>query len=83
FYFNNGNKALPPSQQANQGQYNNYSVAKRDYNPIDYVGGRVAAQWDINPDWNLLVSETFQDVDADGTFATYPIGSDFQTLKPL
>ncbi|WP_226015868.1 TonB-dependent receptor [Novosphingobium sp. FKTRR1] len=83
FYFNNGNKALPASQQSNSGQYNNYPLVKRDYNPIDYVGGRIAAQWDINPDWNLLVTETFQDVDAEGTFSTYPIGSDFQKLGKL
>ncbi|MBO9601142.1 MAG: TonB-dependent receptor [Novosphingobium sp.] len=82
-YFNNGNHALPPSQQANDGQYNNYALAKDNFNPVDYVGGRVSAQWDIAPDWDLLVSESYQKVDAQGTFSTYPYGSDFQKLGEL
>ncbi|EGD58640.1 TonB-dependent receptor [Novosphingobium nitrogenifigens DSM 19370] len=82
-YFNNGGHALPASQQANAGQYNNNSVAKDNYNPIDYVGGRVALKWQVSPDWDLLVSETYQKVDAEGSFATYPIGSDFQKLGTL
>ena len=68
------------TNQSNGGQYNNNALAKNNYNPIDYVGGRVEALWDITPDWNLLVSESYQKVDAEGTFATYPVGSDFQTL---
>jgi outer membrane receptor protein involved in Fe transport len=80
----NGNcPALPASQQVNAGQYNNNALAKKDFNPIDYAGGRIAASWDINPDWNLLVSESYQNIDAEGTFATYPTGSDFQQLGSL
>ncbi len=83
FYFNNGNKALPPTQQSNLGQYDNFALAKRDFNPVDYTGGRVAVKWQVNDNWDALVTESYQRLDAEGTFATYPIGSDFQPLGPL
>ena len=83
YYFNNGNKALPPSQQANLGQYNNYAIAKKDFNPVDYTGGRLSAKLRINDDWDILIAESYQKLDAQGTFTTYPTGSDFQPLGPL
>jgi outer membrane receptor protein involved in Fe transport len=82
-YFNNGGVALPPGQQSNLGQYNNDALAKKDFNPVDYTGGRVSAKWQINPDWDALISESYQKMDAQGTFSTYPVGSDFQTLDKL
>lgn len=71
------------NNQSGGGQYNNFALAKKNYNPIDYQGGRISALWKINQDWDLLVAESYQRVDAEGTFATYPIGSDFQTLGAL
>ena len=71
------------TNQSNNGQYNNADQVKKNYNPIDYIGGRVEALWDIVPDWNLLVTESYQRVDAEGTFAAYPTGSDFQQLGAL
>ena len=82
-YFNNGNHALPPAQQSNLGQYDNYAVAKKDFNPVDYTGGRISAKLKINDDWDVLIAESYQRMDAQGTFATYPIGSNFQTLGAL
>jgi len=82
-YFNNGGVALPAAQQSNLGQYNNDALAKKDFNPVDYTGGRISAKWQINDNWDLLVAESYQKMDAEGTFATYPIGSDFQTLGKL
>ncbi|WP_242139871.1 TonB-dependent receptor [Sphingomonas sp. TREG-RG-20F-R18-01] len=83
FYFNNGGHALPASQQSNAGQYNNFALAKKDFNPVDYIGGRVSAKWEVAPDWDVLIAESYQDMKADGTFATYPTGSDFQKLAAL
>ncbi|PXA84183.1 TonB-dependent receptor [Nostoc sp. 3335mG] len=82
-YLNNGGNTLPPAQQANAGQYNNDALAKKNFNPVDYIGGRISAKWQIDPDWDLLISESYQKIDADGTFATYPTGSDFQPLGKL
>jgi outer membrane receptor protein involved in Fe transport len=75
--------ALPVTQQSNGGQYNNYAIAGQDINPVTYLGARISAQLDINPDWSLLVSESFQDLDAQGSFAQEPIGLDFQKLGKL
>ena len=72
--------ALPSSRAP---QVNNYAVAGKDFNPATYTGGRVEALYDINPDWNVLITESVQNLDAQGMFVQYPIGSDFQTLQPL
>lgn len=79
----NYNFTPTPGNQANSGQYNNYALAKKDYNPLDYTGGRIEALFDVTPDWNVLVAQSYQHIDAEGTFASYPTGSDFQPLGPL
>ena len=65
------------------GQVNNSSLAKSNFNPTDYYGGRVSALWQIDNDWNVLISESYGNVDAEGQSVEYPIGSDFQKLQPL
>jgi outer membrane receptor protein involved in Fe transport len=59
---------------------NNYSVAKNDWNPVDYQGARLSALWKINDDWNFLIAESYQNLDANGQSSTYPIGTDGQKL---
>jgi outer membrane receptor protein involved in Fe transport len=68
---------------ANPTVYNNYAIAKKDYNPVDYRGGRAALLWDVAPDWDVLITESLQDMDAEGMFAQFPYSSDFQPLGPL
>ena len=75
--------ALPASQQSNGGQYNNNAIAGKDINPVTYQGIRLSAKWDIDQDWNLLISESIQDMDAQGSSAQEPVGLDFQTLGKL
>ncbi|HEX8057719.1 MAG TPA: TonB-dependent receptor [Novosphingobium sp.] len=75
--------ALPNSQLANGGQYSNATIAEKDFNPVDYIGGRISAQWDINEDWNLLVAESYQDMHARGSAAQTPLSLDFQPLDKL
>jgi outer membrane receptor protein involved in Fe transport len=67
----------------NQPQVNNNALAQKNFNPTTYTGGRIEALWDINDRWNLLITESVQNLDAEGLSDEYPIGSDFQTLKPL
>ncbi len=57
--------------------------AKNDYNPVDYVGGRVSLKWQVNEDWDILVSEMYQKLDAQGTFNQEPISPDGVALKKL
>ncbi len=62
---------------------NNFNLAKKDFNPVDYWGARVSVAWDIAPDWDALITESFQDMHAEGIDAQESIGSDFQKLQPL
>lgn len=75
--------ALPVSQQSNLGQYSNATIAGRDINPVTYEGARVEAKWQFTPDWDVLISESYQDLDAEGSSAQEPIGIDFQPLQKL
>jgi iron complex outermembrane receptor protein len=62
---------------------NNYDLARNNFNPVTYEGARLSGLYQINEDWNVLVSESFQSMDAEGIDEQYPTGSDFQPLKPL
>jgi iron complex outermembrane receptor protein len=67
----------------NSGPINNYAIASKDSNPVTYAGARLSALVNITPDWDLLIAESFQNLDAEGLSVEYPTGSDFQPLKPL
>ena len=79
---------LPPGSAGlctvpNAPQANNSGIASKDQNPTTYTGIRLSALYEINQDWNALITESYQDLDSEGLNVEYPIGSDFQTLKPL
>jgi iron complex outermembrane receptor protein len=38
----------------------NADLVEDDFNDTNYQGGRLAAQWDINDDWTLLVGGAFR-----------------------
>jgi len=67
---------------ANVAVANNFNIAERAQNPVNYEGMRVSALWQINPDWTLLLAQTYQNMEADGMDAQYPIGTDGQQLGP-
>jgi outer membrane receptor protein involved in Fe transport len=68
---------------ANAPSINNASTAGADSNPVTYQGARLSALYDINNDWNVLIVESVQDLNAQGLFQEYPVGSNFQPLQPL
>ena len=72
--------ALPSARSP---QANNFSIAQKDFNPVTYQGARLSALYQVNDDWNVLISESLENLDAEGLSVEYPTGSDFQTLKPL
>ena len=78
-----GGHALPAAQQDNLGQYNNYPAARKDYNPVDYIGGRISAKWQIDKDWDVLISEMYQKLDTSGTFNQEPFSPDGVALGKL
>ena len=59
---------------------NNYAIAGRAINPVNYKGIRVSALWDINDDWNALLVQSYQNMDAQGVFYQMPNASDGQPL---
>jgi outer membrane receptor protein involved in Fe transport len=50
----------------------NEDLVEKDFNETTYRGARIAASYDINDRWNLLVAHTTQDLDADGVFYADP-----------
>jgi outer membrane receptor protein involved in Fe transport len=63
---------VPPDSVA----INNNAIAARAINPVTYQGLRASALWDINSDWNVLVTQSYQTIDADGVFYQMPNSSD-------
>ena len=51
--------------------------------PVTYKGLRVSADYKINDDWNILVTQSYQDMNASGVFYQLPVGSEGQALNPL
>ena len=64
-------------------QINNNTTAQKDFNPVTYTGGRIEALYEIDDHWNILVTESVQNLDVQGMSQEYPTGSDFQPLQPL
>jgi outer membrane receptor protein involved in Fe transport len=64
---------------------NNFKLAKNDINPVRYEGFRGEALLKFNDDWNALLSESFQQMHAEGVFyeEPYTSGSAPVKLPPL
>ena len=75
---NNG-FCVPPGSVA----INNNSIAARAINPVTYQGIRAEALYKFNDDWNLLITQTYQDMDSKGVFYQQPNASDGAPLHPL
>jgi iron complex outermembrane receptor protein len=69
----------PPGAMA----INNYSIAANNINPLTYQGMRASLLWQINDDWNALITQSYQDMDAEGVFYQMPHSSDGAPLQPL
>jgi outer membrane receptor protein involved in Fe transport len=70
--------------------YNNYGIAKKAQNPVDYQGLRLSGLYQINDDWSVLVQQSYQYMDAEGMSAQFPkgleanaAGTDLVKLNPL
>ncbi|MEJ8568034.1 TonB-dependent receptor [Elongatibacter sediminis] len=51
---------------------NNLPLVEDDFNDARYTGGRIAAKYVINDDWELLGQVMFQELDVDGVFDHSP-----------
>ncbi|MCX7057625.1 MAG: TonB-dependent receptor, partial [Proteobacteria bacterium] len=71
--------APPPGSQS----ISNSSTAHDAINPVTYQGLRVGVRYKMNDDWDMLITQAYQDMNADGVFYQMPNGSDGQSLSPL
>jgi outer membrane receptor protein involved in Fe transport len=56
--------ALPPSESLT-----NSALVANAINPLTYIGMRVSGLYKINDDWNALIAQSYQSMDAQGVFA--------------
>jgi outer membrane receptor protein involved in Fe transport len=78
-----GPSAYSSSYPAQLDTYNNYAIAKRAQNPVKYSGMRLSGLYQINDDWNVLVQQSYQNMDAEGMSVQMPIGVGLTPLGPL
>ena len=62
---------------------NNYAIAAKDINPVTYKGLRVGLAYKASDDWNILLTQSYQNMQASGVFYQLPVGSEGQALNPL
>lgn len=75
--------SLTPEQQSRQGKYDNSALVEDNFNPVDYTGGRLALAWQIAPDWDLLLTQSYQKLESRGTFAVQTYTYDYAPLTGL
>jgi iron complex outermembrane recepter protein len=75
---NNG-YCVPPGSP----QVNNYLIANSNINPVTYQGVRGELLYKFSDDWDLLITQSYQDMHSQGVFYQQPFGSDGQALQPL
>jgi outer membrane receptor protein involved in Fe transport len=54
---------------ANSVVINNFDLVANHINPVTYTGLRVEALYQFNEDWNALLVQSYQNMEADGVFA--------------
>jgi iron complex outermembrane recepter protein len=68
---------------ANSVVLNNFNIAANDINPVTYQGIRVEALYQFNQDWSALLSQSYQNIEADGVFTEMAANSLGQPLPDL
>ena len=64
-----------------RGDRDNADVVEKDWNDYSTTGGRVAARWTINPQWEATLSLIAQNSTADGAWETDPALGDYQITR--
>ncbi|MFT5769837.1 MAG: iron complex outermembrane receptor protein, partial [Lysobacterales bacterium] len=62
---------------------NNNNIAADDINDVTYKGVRIGLAYNINDDWDVLLTQSFQEMNSSGVFYQLPFGSELQPLNPL
>ena len=59
---------------------NNGQLVAQNTNPVEYRGARLSALWKMTGDWDVLLQQNYQDMEADGYFYSYPLSTDGAAL---
>jgi iron complex outermembrane recepter protein len=71
-----------PAVEGGNPSANNAGLVASDTNPVTYEGLRLSALYQGNDDWNLLIQQNYQDMDAEGYFYAYPQDPSGNALRP-
>ena len=74
-----GFSCVPPGSPS----INNNSVARNNFNPVTYQGIRAELLYKFSDDWDLLITQSYQDMNSQGVFYQQPFASDGAPLQPL
>ena len=74
-----GSWCVPPGSPS----LNNASMTGRAINPVTYEGARAQLLYRINDDWDVLLAQSYQDMQSSGVFYQQPNASDGAALQPL
>ncbi|TLY67857.1 MAG: TonB-dependent receptor [Gammaproteobacteria bacterium] len=72
-----GPNAYSSSYPAHLDTFNNYNIVKRAQNPTTYQGFRLAGLYQVNDEWNVLIQQTYQSLDAEGMPVQFPSSMEF------
>jgi iron complex outermembrane receptor protein len=67
----------------NSPSINNFNVVANQLNPVTYTGVRVELLYKINDDWDALLSQSYQNMNAQGVFYQMPFSSEGVTFNNL
>jgi iron complex outermembrane recepter protein len=70
---------VPP----NSGPINNYALAEQNFNPVTYNGIRASLLWQFNENWNAQLTQSYQNMEADGVFWQEAFDGTGKTLPEL
>jgi iron complex outermembrane recepter protein len=71
-----------PAAEGGNPSANNAALVASDTNPVTYQGLRLSALYQLNDDWNLLIQQNYQNMDAEGYFYAYPQDPSGNALAP-
>ena len=75
----NSGYCVPPGSPV----INNYNIAQNNINPVNYQGIRAELLYKFSDEWDLLVTQSYQDMNSQGVFYQQPFASDGAPLQPL
>jgi iron complex outermembrane receptor protein len=78
-----GNADVPGVVPVDSVVINNNPIAAKDINDVTYKGLRASLAYNINDEWDVLLTQSFQDMNSSGVFFQLPFGSEEQPLNDL